>query len=242
MTEPRAVFSLTRLLLTVMLVALGACAATGILVLLFGEFRDTEWRILGTCGAIAYTSLTGLGCAVALEREVLRLMAWIGMGVSFFACAFLTLGIWTDFLESEEFGKACVILCLFAGALAHTALLSLARLRPGYAWSRFVTACAAFLLVTVLSGMLVLEAENETLFRFAGVLSILVALGTLTVPILHRLSGIPLDRTHEMARPEEIELVCPRCHRRQRVLLGEGHCQHCELSIKVEIRGWEERS
>ncbi len=243
MTEASTAFNLTRALLIVMLVALGACAAVGILVLLFGEFGETEGRILGMCAAIAYSSLTGLGCAVALERQILKLLAITGMAVSFFTWIFLTVGIWTDFFESEEYMKVSVILPMFAGALAHTALLSLARLRPGYAWSRYVTTSTAFLLVTVLSGLLIFEDfDDDMIIRFVGVLSILVALGTLTVLILHRLSGIPLDQTHRAERPEEMELVCPRCHRRQRVLLGDGYCRHCELSINVEIRGWEERS
>lgn len=235
-------FRLTRLLLVVMLTAVGACAAVGVLVLLFGTFDDTSWRILGTCATIAYTSLTGLGCAVALERELLKILAVTGMVISFSACVLLTIGIWTEFFHSEEYGKACTILSLFAGALAHTSLLSLARLRPGFGWSRVVTAMAAFLLAIVLSGMLVAgEEPDEGLMRVVGVLSILVAAGTLTVPILHRLSGIPLDTLHEAERPEEIELVCPRCHRRQRLLLGEDHCASCELEILVEVRGWEER-
>ena len=113
-------------------------------------------------------------------------------------------------------------------------------MRPGYGWPRYVTTSSVFLLVTALSAMLVFEKDDDALVRLVGVLSILVALGTLTVPVLHRLSGIPLDRIHKAERPEEIELVCPRCHRRQRVFLGDGHCQHCELSINVEISGWEE--
>jgi hypothetical protein len=242
MTESRPGFTLTRTLLIVMVVALGACAATGIAILVFGEFGETEGRILGMCGAIAYASLTGLGCAVALERDVLKLLATIGIAVSVVTGLALTAGIWTDLFESTEYAKTCVILSMLAAATAHTTLLSLARLRSGYAWSRFVTAAATFLLVSVLSGMLLFEEDDEALVRFAGVLSILVALGTLAVPILHRLSGIPPDKPHEAACPEEIELICPRCHRRQRVLLGEGHCQHCELSINVEIRGWDDVS
>ena len=50
----------TRLFLIVLLAALGACAAVGILVFLFGEFNETEWRILATCGTVAFTSLQGI--------------------------------------------------------------------------------------------------------------------------------------------------------------------------------------
>lgn len=244
MNETSERFSLTRLLLVVMLTALGACAAVGILVFLFGEFEETEMRMLATCATIAYTSLTGLGCAVALEREVLKLLAHIGMAVSFLAFLSLTAGIWADFFESQEYGKACLVLSLFAGALAHTSLLSLARLRPGYAWTRYGTAASAFLLVSLISYIFVFEAfeQNDELYaRAVGVFSILTALGTLTVPILHRLSGIPLERIHETVRAEEIELFCPRCHRRQKIFIGSGYCQSCQLEINVEIKGWEER-
>lgn len=233
---------LTRILLRIVLGALGACAAVGILVLLVGEFGETELRILGMCAATACCSLTGLGCAVALERDLVKLLACMGVAVSLFAFVLLTLGIWSDFFESEEYGKACFVLSLLAGALAHTCLLSLARLRAGFAWARLVTAVAVFVLASALSAMVVFEEFDEAITRGVGALSILVALGTLTVPIFHRLSHLPPQEGYPKEQPDDVELTCPRCHRRQRIVIGSGYCQFCELDIHVQILGWEEKA
>ncbi len=59
---------LRRWFLIILIVSLGISALTAIFILIFGEFGDTEGKIIFTTLTISLYSLTGMGSAASLER------------------------------------------------------------------------------------------------------------------------------------------------------------------------------
>ncbi len=234
---------LTRILLVSLLTTLGITAALGVIVLLGVEFGEMTWRILSFGLSTAYFCLTGLGCAVALERAVWQRFAKMGIALSTIAFLVTAVGIFTDFFDSEEFGKSCGILWMLSAVFGYSCLMTLPRLSSKHAWMRITVIAMAFVLTAIFSYMLITELrglDEEFFFRVAGVLSVLIALGTLGIPVVSKLSALPATTQSSPEKPEEIQLSCPRCHKRQLLLFGGALCERCGLEIDVQIKGWEE--
>lgn len=241
--EPRATGNvrLTRWLLRAALLAVAACAAIGVGALLLDDINDVTGRVLLTCLSVAFGSVTGLACATCFERDRFRQIAAMGMATSAVAVLLLVVGIWTEFLDHNQlFGKSTFLVGLVSAALAHISLLSIPRLSSGFSWVRSLTWFAVTAVVLLISYGVVLESEDEFLWRAIGVLSILAAGGTIGVPIAFRLSGLAPEIPADAPPPEQIEIFCPRCRRRQKLFFESAHCSRCALEIRIAIVGWEE--
>ena len=218
------------------IVPLAACALMGIGALIFGGFDDNGWRILATCLATALASMAGLGCAVPYDRKMWKKLAVLGMCLSGAMWISLVLAIWTDVFEVDAYQKIPLLLTVAALALSHISLLTVARLASRYRWVRFATVFAVVALAMTISGAVILEEGDDDLFRVIGILAILVALGSLTIPIFHRLSALRDPTLRALDTIEDVVLICPRCQASLKLLVGVGQaCDRCELEIEVNL-------
>lgn len=232
-------WSLKKALLCSLIGALALSALAGIYIFVMGEFTEGETKILVTALSLAGFSLTSLGCTFVLEKRKAVWLAAPGLGSSAWGFVWSLLLIWPEW-ETEFAAKTMVVLVLLAFSFAQSSLLALARLQERWAWVFPAAVGCIFALATLLSGMLIFEADDEFLFRVVGVLGILDATATLSIPILYRLAGKPPEEPvasgKELPKQDwRIELACPRCGHRDAYPVGLIVCPKCSLALRVAI-------
>lgn len=226
--------SLKQVFLRTLIVALVGSALVGIYAFLFGDFGETEAKILLTTLTISYFSVISLTCAAAFETKKGGVLGPVGLVVAALGFLAYVPGIWVQWFENEAYGKSMIILGIFAFSLAQTCLLALVPLQKPLRWGLYATGSIIFALALLISGMLVFEFEEEWLFRLAGVLGILDGCGTVLVPVLYKLTGKQVEETPGGSL-DQIELLCPRCGHRGTYSIGTITCEECSLELRVEI-------
>lgn len=220
-----------------------ACALIGIYIIATGNMGRIEGQILGTTAIFAGTALLALFSAMPAAR---RLWHPIGpVGIAFQPIPFLMSSyyIWRSSIlgrstydpEFELWYPNYLALAWIVGVtLPIIGLHSLARLKPGYAWVRSVTIALGLVLDALLLISIFGEIHNDEKGRILAILCILTVCGCVAVPILHRVSAIPLaERVHTAKL--ELQLTCPRCSTSQTLAAGGAKCAACGLKITVEI-------
>jgi uncharacterized membrane protein YwaF len=95
----------------------------------------------------------------------------------------------------------------------------MARLIGKFSWVFFIACQVIFGLALLLCVVLIWEIENDQMFRFLAVLSIIVAALTLVIPLLHRIGKtqanrseflLPIDERNVMVIDQEIALLKKR--------------------------------
>ena len=226
--------SLKRVFLRTFIATVVASAMIGIFVFLFGDFGETEMRILATTLTISYFSVTSLACAAAFEKRKAGRLAPAGIGVSIVGFLVFMPGIWVQDYEWEAYGKLMLILGIFAFSIAQACLLALVPLGRSARWIFFAVVAVIFALASLISAMVVFETHHEWLRRIAGVLGILDGCGSLVIPVLHKLGGKSAETVTDGSL-DRIELACPRCGRRDVYGVGAIKCRECSLEIRVEV-------
>ncbi|MBX3396305.1 MAG: hypothetical protein KF841_13155 [Phycisphaerae bacterium] len=219
------------------------CALIGIYIIATGNMGRIEGQILGTTATFAGTALLALFSAVPSAR---RLWHPIGpAGIAFVPIPFLMTSyyIWRSSIlgrptydaEFEEWYPKYLALAWIVGVtLPIVGLHSLARLKPGYAWARAATIGIGLMLDAILLISIFGEIHSDEIGRILAILCILTVCGCVAVPILHRVSAIPLaERVHTAKL--ELQLTCPRCSTAQTLAAGGARCCACGLKITVEI-------
>lgn len=196
--------ALKRIALITALAAVGVAAVLGIVALLGAGFGDTQLKILTTSLLVTASAVVALACAMAREAGRLGRLPHVGIAASVAGFAMMIVGLWTE-PGADPYWKSAVTLLVASLAIAHAGLLDLARLpRP---WpvrtAQILTGLAGLLIVVALWA----EIDNEAYWRSAGVVMVLFAAGTVAVPILHRMAGIPAGS----AEPAPEVTCCPFC-------------------------------
>lgn len=225
-----------KIFLWTLIASLVLSALLGIYAFLFGDFGKTEVKILFTTLSLTLFSLTSLGSAAALGAGRARVISAAGLGLSGIGFVLFLLGIWPEWLENEEFWKWMILAAIWPFSFAQVGLLSFASQKGRARWAYLGTAGVILTLAVVLSTMVVFELEREELLRFLGTLGILDACGTITTPILARLTQ-GRETADGSAPFEGVRLECPRCGRSQVYALGWSPCPNCSLRIRVEVDG-----
>ena len=179
-----------RTFLLTMIVSLSISALIGIIIFLFGNFGETEGRLLMTTLTVGGYSLTGLCCSVLFERRTYTGLAVAGMALSVLGFLFTLLVIWEALdMESEYTWKGLFLFLILAFSSAHASLLLLIRSDSGIVKG---VLAATIVFIAVVAGMLVwftftgFDIEEEFFYRLLGVFAILDVLGTIVTPILHK--------------------------------------------------------
>jgi hypothetical protein len=229
-------FSIKRTFLHTVIAALVLSALMGIYVLLSGEFRETEGRILGTTLAVSFFSMLSLACAAAHEKgENHWPLSVPGLALGAAGLVLYILAIWLDWWRYQAASQWLLILGIFSFSFAQASVLSLARLRRQVHWVFYAAVISILAFAAFVSGMILAEPHGENWsVRVAGILGILDACFSLCVPVVQRLGG----RESAVATAEtyhEIELCCPRCGERASYPIGKITCRKCSLTLRVEI-------
>lgn len=194
------------------------------------ELVGTGFTVLGF-GVLAVLALLG-----AFDNHDRRHWRWIGVVAAFLAASMLIYNIWQLNLFDE---KWIIVVGSVAAVVAHGILSCLAPLTGTQKLWRYgtiaavITTAVAFDLEIVMTNYR--RAGISLLGRVALASGILASTGSLAMLILARLSR---RRQQIAVSPHAITSVflsCPRCGRQQSVILENGRCQQCELSIQITI-------
>ena len=180
----------TRLALATLVISLVGSALIGITIILVGDFDETEMRVLATAGSLAVFSILSLPSLFHLERARYTYLTWVGISASLALFAMVLLMIWSgSVIGGEAFLKTLASVGVVALATNHICLMLIAT-----PTRFFISICQrATILIIGTVGVLILiaiwtEDMPEPMMRLFGALAVLDALGTVSVPILVRLS------------------------------------------------------
>jgi hypothetical protein len=168
-------------------------ALLAIFCVLFGKFGDFEGKVLVTTSVIAAASICALCCSAYSAKFQNRAAGTGGTLLAAAAAVMIIVGVWGKF-QSPCYWKTTTVFSVFAVATAHWLAPLLVRLPATHRWLPSLTGINIFFLATVITSMIVWEANDAGRFKLAAVLAILAALETLVIPILSRV-------TRPIARP-----------------------------------------
>jgi hypothetical protein len=222
-----------RAALTTALVAVALSAALGVYALVGGGFGDTEGKVLGTSLLVTAAAVIALAAAVALEGGRLGRLPYLGVAAAIAGFGMLVVGVWAE-LDVDAYLRTAFTLVVVSLAVGYMGLIGLARLPGRQQW----TVTAAYVLAGVAAGMIAaaiwFEPPAEAYWRGGGVVFILLAAATVTVPILHRMADIP----GPVSRGESAPIThCPFCGASATGIAGSPvHCPACGRDWSVEVR------
>ena len=163
-------------------------ALLGIAAIVFDDFGEWAIRSLLSAVTIGVASICGLGCGAYLASARHRALPLTGIALAIAAAAALLLVIWAE-IDSSAFWRTTGSLCVFAIAVAHLCLLSMARLDERFKWSLVVAYVIILFVAALITGIIWFAEMNEApVFRLLAVAAILDAAITIVIPIFHRLS------------------------------------------------------
>jgi hypothetical protein len=148
------------LLIRLVVAALVATAALAIGVLLFGDFGETEGKVLATTALLAGFGLVSLPAALLFDQQRRVLLAGALVVAAAVAVALTLVGLWGEG-DSETYGRAVGSAWIVTLVLVQTAGLTAGRRRTGTTRRLFAASTA----VAVFAGALALvllwsEAEG----------------------------------------------------------------------------------
>lgn len=157
---------------------------------------DVEYRVLGTTLTIVGTSILGLACGAFLENPRSQKFPLIAIPVVGIILSVLSalITIWLIWMKTnwsdEVLFKTLAVSSIFAFALSHLSLLSIAQLSRRFRWSLITAFVVIFALASIISFIIVFEPPSESgiVLRLIGVLAVIDAALTVMIPIFHRLS------------------------------------------------------
>jgi len=225
-----------RTLLLLFIGSIGGCGLVGIYCLVLGSLGELAGRVLAMTFAVGTASILAMSCAILWERRRWPSLGLCGLIAVTAALGLVLLAIWLEPYEQDWFYRTTFIACVVAVAIPHVGLLSLARLRRQYEWSRFATIAVITVLVGQIIGSIVSDIGFDWWYRIMGVLGILNVCGTVTVPVLHRVSAIPPgDPVQTVSSHVKVSLTCPRCETPQVAPIGASRCGQCGLKFSIQI-------
>lgn len=232
-----------KLALTVFFGSVVINALLGITALVSGEFGDIETKILVTSTSVSAASILSLAMFPAREREHLGQIPNMGIGLSVVGFVLLVFLVWTDW-DSEVLGKIAGSILIFAVAASYVSLISLAVVRREF--SRIVH--GAYALTVVLSAMITSaiwsEPGGDVFGRVVGVISILLAAATVSIPVLHRISrddvgtpGSDAEDRYEHVYMDRYPTICLSCGSTRITIdeSGKCDCDDCNAGYRIEV-------
>ncbi|MHC4956970.1 MAG: hypothetical protein ACYTGN_01245 [Planctomycetota bacterium] len=174
--------------------ALVACYA-----LLFGDWSETEQRIVGTCLCVSAISVQTLACAVALERRRLGPLPWAGVAASVLGFGMMIVSIWAD-IEEADYIRTMGSFIIVSTAIGHASMIARDTVKPRFRWAVVGAYGTAIIGVLLSIGMIWEAFTGEGVSRVLGADLVLLTAFTILVPVFQRVS-----------RSAERPAVCPTC-------------------------------
>jgi hypothetical protein len=183
-----------RVAVIAIIASMSITAVVGIIALLSGEFGDTQVRILLTTLLITGFSLTAL-CHLAIASRPVRVVGFVGIGVSLVALMLGVLLIWLSWGGSspvtDEILRWFAISGVVALSLAQANLLLLlaGRRHPVVRIALGVTLAAIagvalLAILPILTNGEIPGTNGDAYARTIGVVAIIDALGTVVLPVV----------------------------------------------------------
>lgn len=222
-----------RPLLVIVGASIAVNAALGIYALVVPHFGTLQGKVLATSACITGAGALTLGCLPAWERHRLALLPWLGLVTAPLGFALLVIGMWAE-IDSEAFGKAAGTVLVVAVVCVTACVLSLADLAPRYRRVLPIAGALAALLGGMIVGGIWADDPGAWYPRSIGVVAVLFAAASVSVPILYRAS-----RGEPGAVPTEQPEVrfCPACgHPVASGTGGEAACGSCGNRFQVRYR------
>jgi hypothetical protein len=194
-TSPPLLKEIRRTAVLFIIVSLSLTALVGIVTLLTATFGEVQGKIILTTLLVAGFSITAL-CHLAVVGRALRVVGFVGIGVSVLALATGAILIWSSWDNSTEVWgnvlKAFFVFGILAVSLAHANLLLLLEDRRSLAIRYgliatvvMIAALAALIIIPIVTDGRI-PGDNDGYWRALGVIAILDALGTIVLPVLSR--------------------------------------------------------
>ncbi len=182
-------FNYRKYFLRTMIIALVISAVIGIIIFLVGEFGETEIKLLLTTLAIAGYSLTGLSSSTIHNHTKFKSFSVIGMLVSVLGFLTSIILLW-EIIDPDDMWQTVLIFIFLSISIAHISLLL--QISPKTNNIKYAL-IGTIVFISIVALMLIKSTinefeENEFYFRLLGVFAILDVLGTITTPILNRMS------------------------------------------------------
>jgi hypothetical protein len=217
-----------RVALIVALVAIALSAALGVYALVGGTFGDTEGKLLGTSLLVTAAAIVALAAAVALESGNLGKLPYLGIGAAIAGFGMLVVGVWVE-VDADGYLRVAGTLIIVSLMFGHMGLIELARLPRPQQWVVVATHLLAVAATGVIVGAIWFESSSSLYWRAGGVVFVLFAAATVTVPILHRIADIPEPSA------EGSVIRCPFCgHQVSGAVGARILCEGCSRAWRVE--------
>ena len=231
-----------KLALTIFFASVVINAALGIIALFAGDFGDIQGKILMTSLSVSAASVLSLAMFPARERSLLGRVPDAGIVLSITGFSLLVILVWTEFRE-DDLARTIGSVLTYAVAAGYVSLLALAVVQPRYINVVRIAYVLVAILATFIAGIIWGEPRGDFLLRFMGVLSILLAAATVSIPVLHRLSRMEPDSeadtdlgfTHVYL--DQTPTICLHCGQ-SGINLDEDRrfeCESCGSKYRVEM-------
>jgi hypothetical protein len=202
----------------VLLAVAGLLSVSGVIaigILLFGDFAETEGRVLATTGLLAAYGLLALPAAILVDRGRLLPLAGVVLALALAGASLAVSAIWTSG-PSDAHGKAVGTVTAFLLASVQVSALVLRRPerdRIVIRWLFVMSSVLAFGVATMFSLMLWAEFDSERYGRVLGALVVLDLVAVALQPTLSRArpkaTAIALQLLLESDEVRDIEVLAP---------------------------------
>jgi hypothetical protein len=191
------------------------------------QFGDFEARLLASALIISLGVIALLPAVLAAEGRTLGrrpVVPAISAGLTTLGCVLVIYALWQK-IDDSSFWRPTGTLIVIGLVLAHTCLLSLARLPRRYEWLRLSAIGLAILAAGEIVAIIWDNDPPEDLWRAFGISGILMLAASFLVPIVQR--GVAAPATGVLTDV----LYCPYCGAR---LARETGCARCGARFRVE--------
>lgn len=174
----------------ILVIALVISAIFGITIIVFDLWGETTIKVLATTASIFGFSIPGLCCSTVYENDKLKKFSIAGMITCLLGCIYCLMLVWgMEFFDSIEeiTWKLILSFVLLSSSFGHISLLlSIKSNDKKVSYIRLAT----IILSVVLDAILIFEIFSEATIedKVISVLAILIALGTIVVPIMNKIS------------------------------------------------------
>ena len=188
--------NLKKFFLYLLIFSIALSALMGIWAIVSGEFGELQGKILATTTTVVGTSILGLACGAFLESPRSRnfpvfAVPVLGIIATVISALIILWVIWgTSIWDNAEVLKIFFTSLIFAFSFAQLSLLSLAHLSKRFYWVLVTGYIVILSLASITSTIIIFQPDStgDFILRLLGVLGVVDAAITVTIPILHRLS------------------------------------------------------